>query len=323
MERIASFGVGSTNFRYAVGVTTGDFLTDVTVEPTQPHDLVAQTVEAAEELEATISGRLDGIAVTCPGRVDTETGVVRDIDTPEGGLIERIDLRSEVEAATDLPVYVENDCNASVLGEWYYGVSTEYESVAHVTFGTGIGGGVVERGQLVRGEADEAGEFGLLPIAPGSDLESSGVTGAWEACCSGRGIPSYAEKLLEDRPTESQLDPDEDFTAQDVFEAADAGDAFAQGCLERIHHYNAAGIAAICNSFNPGLVTVGGGVALNNQAEVIGGIETYLDEYLFVERPRIQISRIGDDIGLYGALASYRDAVETTQLQQADTVPES
>ena len=307
MERIAAFGVGSTNFRYAVGVTSGDFLTGITVEPTRPADLVDQIVAAVEDLRAMTPHRLDGVAVTCPGRVDTEAGVVRDLDTPEGGLIEWIDLRSEVEVATNLPVYVENDCNASALGEWYYGVSADYESIAHVTFGTGIGGGVVEQGRLVRGEADEAGEFGLLPIAPDAGLESSGVTGAWEACCSGRGIPEYAEWLLKEESAESRLDPDEDLTAQDVFEAAEAGDDFAQDCLERIHRYNAAGIAAICNAFNPGLITIGGGVALNNQAAVIGGIETHLDEYLFVDRPDMRPTQIGDDIGLYGALAAFLD----------------
>ena len=323
MERIAAFGIGSTNFRYAIGVTTGDFLTDITVESTRPHELVDQIVGAVEDLRGATSGRLDGIAVTSPGRVDTETGVVRDLDTPEGGLIDRIDLGSEVEAATNLPVYVENDCNASALGEWYYGVSADYESVAHVTFGTGIGGGVVERGRLVRGEADEAGEFGLLPVALESGLESSGVTGAWEACCSGRGIPEYVTHLLEDGsveldPAESRLDPDEEFTAQDVFEAANTGDEVAQECLDRIHRYNAAGIAAICNAFNPGLVTVGGGVALNNQAEVVGEIETRLDEYLFVDRPDIRPTRIGDDIGLYGALATSLDAAgaETMSRQE-------
>jgi len=312
MEQIAVFGIGSTNFRYAVAVPSGDIVTDITVEPTRPKELETQIVDAVAEVRATTAEPLAGVAVSCTGLVDKETARITELDTPAGDTVDRIEVGRAVHDAHGLPVVLENDCNAAVLGEWHYGSPDGVESLAHVTFGTGIGGGVVERGQLVRGESAQAGEFGLLPVAPESSVESTGVTGAWEAFCSGRGIAhTVSDRIVEDDP-ETVLDGPVD--AQAVFEAADAGDEFARECLDRVARYNAAGIAAICNAVNPGLVTVGGGVAMNNADTVLGGIERYLDDYLFVEPPEIRLSRLGDDIGLYGALAAFVEARESVSV---------
>jgi glucokinase len=228
-----------------------------------------------------------------------------------------------IQSAHDLPVVVENDCNAATLGEWHYGSRDGVDTLVHVTFGTGIGGGVVDDGRLLRGESAQAGEFGLLPVAPDSEVESTGVTGAWEAFCSGRGIAHRVTERLRTENPESTLDAP--VTAQEVFSAAATGDEFAESCLDRVARYNAAGVAAICNALNPGLITVGGGVAMNNEAVVLDGIDRYLDDYLFVERSEIRLSRLGDDIGLYGALAAFVEqrpevaAWEAATAERADT----
>lgn len=307
MDRIAVFGIGSTNFRYAVATPTGDFLTDVRVEPTRPRELGDQILDAIDGLVADSPGELSAVSVSAPGLVDRTSGTIRKFDTADGNSVDEVTVESLVEAEFGLPVYLDNDCNASALGEWHFGSNSEFDSVAHVTFGTGVGGGVVEAGQLIRGEDGQAGEFGLIPVASESDRESSGVTGAWEAFCSGRGIPQFAESLLDDQDPDSTLAGRSAFTAQDVFVAAEDGDQFALDCLDHIARYNAVGIAAITNTFNPGLITVGGGVALNNESRVLDGIERYLDDYVFVDEPVIRTSRLGDDIGLYGALATYLD----------------
>ena len=90
-------------------------------------------------------------------------------------------------------------------------------------------------------------------------------------------------------------------TAQVLFEAADDGDPVATEYVDQIHQYNAAGIGALCNAYNPGIITLGGGVALNNPEVVVDGIQTYLNDYLFVAEPDLRITELGDDIGLYGA----------------------
>lgn len=311
MDSVAVFGIGSTNFRYVAASLDGTFLTEISVEPSRPRELATQVCDAVADLRSETSQSIEAVAVSTTGLVEKSAGVVRDLDTPEGDVVPRIDLRATVEKKHGLPVYLENDCNAAALGEWYYGAGDDYDCLAHVTFGTGIGGGVVEHGRLVRGNRGQAGEFGHIPVAPEHDLESTGVRGAWEAFCSGRGIPQYvayrrktdggARSRSEDSPEATERDAD--LTARDVFARAANGDQFTRSCLDRIGRYNAAGIAAICNSVNPDLITIGGSVALHNPDVILDGIETHLDDYLFVERPSIQTTPLGDEIGLYGAMA--------------------
>ena len=316
MTRVAVFGVGSTNFRYVVATPSGEFVSEPVVEPTRPGSLATQVVDAVAEAQTNGPGRIDAVAVSAPGLIDRDAGTIRKLDAPDGRTVPEIHLRDAVRQAHDLPVYVENDCNASVLAEWHFGSNPAIDSVAHLTIGTGIGGGVVERGGLVAGENAQAGEFGLFSVAPDGDLESTGVRGAWEAYCSGREIPRFVAHVLENEElttgaytTDSELaaaiESGDEITAQTVFSRAAEGDAFAEACLERIHRYNAVGVAGICNAFNPGLLTLGGGVALNNEEAILDGIERYLEEYLFVDRPEIRITDLGDDIGLYGSLATY------------------
>ena len=299
MDHVAVFGIGSTNFRYTVANSDGEFLSEVSVEPTRPRELSSQLVRAVEALRE--SYVLDAVAISCTGLVDASAGVIRDLDTPAGETIDRVDVASPIEEAHGLPVHLVNDCNAAALGEWHYGARSDEDSLVHVTFGTGIGGGIVEDGRLVHGESGQAGEFGLLPIGP-HECVSTGVAGAWEAVCSGRGIPAFVAKCAREEGQTGFVDA-ESFSAKDVFEAASSGDGFATECLDEIARYNAAGVAAICNAVNPGLITLGGGVALNNPDWIVSGIERWLDEYLFVDAPSIQVSPLGDDIGLYGALA--------------------
>ncbi|MFP9191263.1 ROK family protein [Natrialbaceae archaeon A-CW1-1] len=325
MAFVALFGIGSTNFHSTIGTPNGDFVTDVSTEPTQAHRLETQLLERLEELQS--HRPLDAVAISAPGLVDAEVGHIRKFDTPEGDLIEQIDLRTPIEDTFDLPVYLENDCTASALGEWYFGRREDHDCLIHLTFGTGIGGGVVDRGHPLRGESAQAGEFGLLSVAPESDLSSTGVTGAWEAFSSGRGIPRYVAHRLE---TDDEWDGDEsafrrtvaeeEVSAPAVFEAAQEGDEFAQSCLKQVSRYNAAGIGALCNAFNPGLVTLGGGVALNNESWLLEGIERHLEEFCFVDQPTLALSPLGEEIGLYGALGTYRDR---TGSQSAVEVPNS
>jgi glucokinase len=313
MSHVAVFGIGSTNFRSAVAATDGELLTDPTVEPTRPDGLADQLVAAVADLREATDCDLDGVGVSTTGLVDDDEGAIRAFDTPAGETLDRIDVATPVDRAHGLPVTLVNDCNAAALGEWHYGARGGEDCLAHVTFGTGIGGGVVERGRSLRGETGQAGEFGLLPVAP-HDYESTGVAGAWEAVASGRGLPEYVAHRVTEREGADDSDTaaaPEWFdgaatTAADVFAAAAAGEGFAESCLDEIARYNAAGIGAVCNAVAPGLVTLGGSVALENPEWIVDGIEAHLDRFLFVDRPTVRLTPLGDDVGLYGAVAAAR-----------------
>jgi glucokinase len=317
-KTIGVLGIGSTNLYSGLGDPVAGTLRAVERQPTRAHDLERQVVGIVDRLVE--AENIGTVTIACAGLVSgTE---IQKFDTPGGELIERVPIGDSIEDVHGVDVYLENDCTASTLAEWFYGAGREYDSIVHLTFGTGIGCGAVERGRLLRGETDQAGEVGLLPIVSDGDLESAGVTGAWEAYCSGRGIPQYTAQFLGE--TEDETDLDQPTTAKAVFEAASNGDMVAQNALEQVGKYNAAGLGAVANAYNPGLITVGGGVVLNNRDWFHDSVVQRFGEYCFVDQPDIEITSLEDQIGLYGALAigrtEGRNVVRGTESEVATQV---
>ena len=121
--------------------------------------------------------------------------------------------------------------------------------------------------------------------------------------------------MLREDVRETELREILGLTAKDVFAVAAAGDRVLRDYLDRIGRLNAAGIGALANAYNPGLVTISGGVALHNQAVILGGIRRSLDAYCYVPTPELQVTELGDYIGLYGALGAF--AAGRVELERA------
>lgn len=302
MTDIAIFGIGGTNFRYAVGTGEGEILTEVRIDSTDHADLAAQITDAVRTLRRE-GYSPEAVGVSCTGLVDAETGVIDLMHTPAGDPIRDVDVAGAVTEAFDIPAYVRNDCNAAVIGEYEFGAGHDYDTVVHVTMGTGIGAGVVDHGHLLAGEGSFAAEVGYLPLSADSDLDEAGVEGAWEAHCGGRGIPAYVEGRLAAEERTTELREVEAITPEALFGAAAEGDAVAADYLERIHRFNAMGIAAVANVFGPGLITLGGGIVLHNADAVLAGIRRHLDDFCLTDGPELRVTGLGGDIGLYGAMA--------------------
>jgi glucokinase len=301
-QTIAALDLGSTSLRYVAGQRDGTFLTGVRTEPTRPGDLETQVVEAVADLDAEPGG-VDAVSVSTTGLVDADAGRIDSFDAADGSTVRDVDLRGALSRAFDVPTYLDNDCNVSVLGERVFGDGRDHEAVVHVTMATGIGAGVFLHGTLVRGDNGQAGEVGHLPVGGPDCATSMGVSDSWEAYCSGRGIPQFVAELLADEHRETSLPDPSRITAKALFEEAAAGDPVASDYLERVHRLNAAGIGGVVNAYDPGLLTVGGAVALRNPGAVLSGIEAHLDEFVFGARPTIELTPLGENVELYGALA--------------------
>ena len=311
---VAVIDIGSTRIRY--GPATREGPVTVETEPTDPNRLTAQLVDIVGRLRTQSPGTIRHVSVSTTGLVDAERGVIDEFDTADGETIHDIPVAAAMKDAFGLPTAVENDCTAAAIGEDTFGSGFRSDTVVHVTFGTGIGAGVVIDGTPVRGEEGYAAEVGLVPIVADGDLSSTGVRGAWEAYCSGRGIPQFARHLLatDDRP--SVLRSIDEVSAPDVFAAADDGDEFAGDVLDRVARYNAAGIGAIANTFNPGIITLGGSVALKNPDWILEGIHRHLNEYVLADPPVVQLTSLGADIELYGGAATFFGANESAPVAE-------
>lgn len=307
---VAVIDIGSTRIRYGQGTPEGPVA--VQTDRTRPATLTDQLITIVDRLQNQFSRPIQHVSISTTGLVDSERGVIVEFDTAENETLQHLPIGPAIADTFDVSTTLENDCTAAALGEATFGEGYHSDTVVHVTFGTGIGAGVVVDGSPIRGERGYAAEVGLIPIVADGELSSTGVCGAWEAYCSGRGIPQFARQLLAQDEQPSSLRNQEEIAAPDVFAAADAGDELAQSCLQRVARYNAAGIGAIANMYDPGIITLGGSVALQNPNWILDGIQRHLKEYVLAEPPTVTLTDLGEDIELYGGTASFFGAEEST-----------
>src|SRR5438045_4978511 len=199
----------------------------------------AEAVEAIERLRSSLTeasgldpNRIDTVVVGVPGVVERRTGVVRVVENVAG--LEGRALEGELESALGLPVRLENDINLAALGEQWQGVARGVDDFVFLSIGTGMGAGVVLRGELHRGRHGAAGEI---------DFALAGVE----------------ETLDPAAPQVSELASG--FTdARAVFGAAREGDDRARGVVAEIARRIALHVATIASVADVELAVLGGGI---------------------------------------------------------------
>jgi predicted NBD/HSP70 family sugar kinase len=247
---------------------------------------------------AGLSGELiDETVVGVPGVVEERTGAIG-LATNVPGLDGRR-YASELEDRLGVRVTLENDVNLAALGERRLGVAQGVDDFMFLSVGTGLGAGLVLRGELQRGHHGAAGELDY--VAVGLDQEIDPCAAA---------LSSYAQRAADRAPTELSAPYD----ARSIFAAARDGDRLAREVVEEEARRVALHIAPIAAVTDVGLVVLGGGIGAN--AELLTGVRPLLAAWLPYP-PRVEISSLGDGAVLMGALAvglrSALDAVFVTR----------
>ena len=195
----------------------------------------------------------EGVGVSLPGRVDAAGRLVF---APNLGWRD-VDLRQMLEAATELPVNVENAANACALGEVWFGSHDEHlRHLVAVTVSEGIGVGVLLNGQLVHGANAMAGEFGHMTLDESGPPCCCGKRGCWERYASNSAAVDYYTSGAQ--PRRGQSEPGLRF--EDILRLAEGGDRRAVETLERMAQFLGAGLATIVTGLAPQLIVVIGEV---------------------------------------------------------------
>jgi glucokinase len=213
-----------------------------------------------------------------------------------------VKLREPLEAALKLPVYLEYDGHTAVLGEWWQGAGRGFQNVVFVIIGTGIGGGMVLDGRLYRGNNRLAGAAGWFTLA--SEIAEEGSDrrcGHWELLAAGPGITRRALEGL--KVGRSSILSPQTLTAERVFNAARAGDTFAQEIVSETARIIGIGVANIVSLVNPEMVILGGGVGMQADLilEPVRRVAHNQAQPISVRSVRIEVSQLGEDAGLLGA----------------------
>lgn len=222
-------------------------------------DRIALLVKRLSELPDK-KDRVKGVGVGIPGQVTFETGVVRDPPNLEGW--GRVEAKAELEKRLGLSVFVDNDANVAALGEHAFGAGRNTTEMLMVTLGTGVGGGLVLRGEVYRGAVGGAGEFGHMVIQMNGPVCNCGRRGCVEAFVGTAGIlRNVREKLESGRDSIlKSIDPDS-MMPKHVGEAAAEGDAVAIDVLRETGEYLGIGLGSAANLLNLERAVIGGGVA--------------------------------------------------------------
>jgi glucokinase len=269
-------------------------------------DLKFEAVIAA--LDATIGMALRdahdvvGIGIGSPGNIDAASGAV--LYSPNFGW-ENAPLGEALRKKFGLPVFVANDARCATLGEYTFGSGMQTKDFVLLTLGTGIGGGIISRGELVLGYRWGAGEIGHHQIRP-SDGFVCGCTkiGCFEAQASGTGLIRHAFAVAPSFPRSSLLDVSrEKLSSKKIRRAAEAGDGHARAAWRNFIGDLAIGLANIIAFVNPQTIALGGGVSTAGDF-MLDAVRPQVD-VLTTMVPKgttqIVVASLGNDAGQVGA----------------------
>lgn len=327
----ADLGVGIDigGTKIAGGIVTSDGrLVDSRSVPT-PQDarkIAAAVAGLVDELCARHSreGTIGGIGVGAAGFVSVDRSTVT--------FAPNIDWRDEplgrdIAELTGRAVVVENDANAAAWGEFRFGAGSDTDDLLLVTVGTGVGGGVVHRGALLRGGFGAAGEIGHLRLVRRGRLCGCGQHGCFEQYASGSALEADARARVGQhddvsRPLLERAGGVDGITGPMVTELAQSGDRLATELLERLGRWLGEGCADLATVLDPSVIAIGGGVGAAGDLLMEPVRASFLD-HLPASTHRgiadIRLATLGQDAGLVGAADLGRiAATEGTRVDPVD-----
>ncbi len=280
-------------------------------------DRIAESIEKAIDKSNVENASIQAIGIGAPGPLDPETGIV--IFAPNLGWRD-VPLKTELEARTGLPTFVDNDVNVGTLGEHAFGAAQGVENVVGIFVGTGIGGGIILKGELFHGASKTAGEIGHIIVKAGGPRCGCGARGCLEAVASRTAMAKQFRKAIQKKGKKSVLtkltNGDLSVIRSGVLvKAIRANDKLTLKVFKKATKYLGIGVGSIVNFLNPEMIVLGGGVVEALDDTFIDNIRTYVEKYALPDTLNgVQIVRakLGDNSGILGAAALARQRFETT-----------
>ncbi len=309
MRYFLGFDIGGTKCSASLGQYDGNRLIIRaknminTAEYKTPTAAMQQLTKLAKQLSE--GHAIEGIGVSCGGPLDSEKGLL--LSPPNLIGWDRVPITDYFAEQFGVPATLQNDANAGAIAEWKFGAGQGYQNLIFLTFGTGVGAGLILNGQLYKGSNDAAGEVGHIRMETYGPVGYA-KSGSFEGFCSGGGIVQLAQaRLLElhqsgkHHPLEKEIP----LTAKAVFDYAKQGDPLCMEICTVIGHVFGRGLSILIDLLNPQAIIAGSIFARNFDLLYPILCETLSKEALPVARKGCKIlpSALGDSIGDLSALA--------------------
>ncbi len=196
-----------------------------------------------------------GIGISCGGPLDSKNGIIK--CPPNLPDWDNVRITEIFENHFGARTVLQNDANACAVAEWKFGSGRGKENVIFLTFGTGMGAGLILNGRLYSGASDLAGEVGHIRLSDDGP-EGYGKHGSFEGYCSGGGIVNLAKIILNKSDEQSVLrDPGEELSAKSIAIAAKNGDGVAKEIYRECAVHLGQGLAILIDILNPEAIVIG------------------------------------------------------------------
>jgi glucokinase len=274
-----------------------------------PADDVRQIEDAIAAVVTELAGSYDvkAVGVGAAGFIDARRSTV--MFAPNLAWRDE-PMQASLQRRLGLLVLIENDANAAAWAEVRFGAGRGTEHVVALTVGTGIGGGIVIKGQLVRGQFGAAAEIGHVTVVQDGRLCGCGLRGCWEQYASGRALVREAHEYLQRVPEAADEllrlahGRPEHVTGKMITEAALAGDTAALRCFDVVGTWLGRGLAGLAAVLDPGVFVIGGGVSAAGEvlrAPAAAAFAESLTGHGYRPLAELRIAELGPEAGLVGA----------------------
>ncbi len=251
---------------------------------------------------------LKGIGISCGGPLDSKKGVIYSPPNLPGW--DNIPIVKIFREKYGVPAAIQNDANACALAEWLMGAGKGTDNMIFLTFGTGMGSGLIINGRLYAGTNDLGGEVGHIRLSKDGPI-GFGKAGSFEGFCSGGGIAQLAKSVISKKLESNEfvgfcptIEMITELTAKDVALAARKGDATAAEIIKISAEYLGQGLAILIDVINPQCIVIGSIYARNVEL-FKPHVERILKEEAIstaVEVCEIKPAELGESIGDFAAL---------------------
>ncbi|HEL1596171.1 TPA: ROK family glucokinase [Streptococcus suis] len=311
-KKIIGIDLGGTSVKLAILTTEGEIQEKWSIKTNILDDgshIVPDIIESIQRRFETHGLTKDdflGVGMGSPGVVDSEAGTVIGAYNLNWKTLQLV--KDQFESALGLPFFIDNDANVAALGEQWVGAGNNNPNVVFMTLGTGVGGGVIAAGNLIRGVKGAGGELGHITVDFDEPFACTcGKKGCLETVASATGIVNlsrrYADQYAGNAKLKQMIDDGQDVTAKDVFDLAKEGDDLALIVYRHFSEYLGVACANIAAVLNPAYIVLGGGVSAAGEF-LLDGVRKVFAENSFPqikESTQIVLATRGNDAGVLGA----------------------
>ena len=278
--------------------------TDLSVAP---EEMVDRLIALADGI---LEEKPESIGISCGGPLDSSKGII--LGPPNLPGWDHVEIVDRLQKHFGVPAHLQNDANACAVAEWKFGAGMGCENMVFLTFGTGLGAGLILNGKLYSGSNDNAGECGHIRLDRCGPV-GYGKAGSFEGFCSGGGLAQLGYTLALEQVQQGKVPTyfkngmtAKDVTAKSIADAARQGDETALRVYEICGEYLGKGLSVLIDILNPQRIVIGSVFARSGDLLRPAMEQVIAREALPLSASCCQVvpAQLGEQIGDYAAIAT-------------------